>query len=316
MNRVYHITALLISCIVFVISFNTLKMSGDFTWTIKAAEFLLEGKDPYLYFPVSNKYPLNDYLYYPMTAIIFSTPWVFLGKFAGPLFLAIPTYIIAFNTTKEEGFYGTLITFCSVSFASAVHYCQWSILLVAIPALWFLKPSIGIIAITKVKNWRIIVLGLIISLLTIILFPWWLYSWFDTIVNHKNEIHMVPILLNKLLMIPAIIISIELYNIPIVLFLLIRQSIFYYDQFIFFSFFRNIKEKFIYVVIEWLGFIYIAYFNSDNLHYVILLTTFLPAYFIFSWHVIYDKFIVKKENSYVRYFRLWETFYKERIQKK
>jgi len=316
MKRVYHATALLISTIVFFVSLSNLKQAGDFTWGIKAAEFLIEGKNPYLYFPVTKDYPLNDYLYYPMPAILFSIPWIYLGKLAGPLFLAIPTYIIAFNTVKNEGFYSTLITFSSVSFASAVHYCQWSILLVAIPALWFVKPSIGLIAITKVKNWRIMAIGVLICIASLVFFPWWLGSWVYTVTHFKNHIHNIPIVLENLLIVPSLILLSEIHTLPLVLFLFMRQSIFYYDQFIFFSFFRNIREKLIYVSIEWAGFISIFYFNLEDIHYYILLTSFFPAYIILSFNVIKDRFIVKKENSYVKFVRLWKDFSKERFQKR
>lgn len=264
--------------------------SGDFTWTWYAAQVLLSGENPYYALPITTIYPLNDYLYYPIYPILFSVPFAFLSKaFAGPLFAGVSSACLAYVILKKHSWVHLCVVCTSVSYFAAVYACQWSIILSCVPFLFFLKPNIGLASLyhfTKKHVAVFFVFFVCLNIWIIFAYPWWITSWFDIIIHHKHANHQIPIVHFPLLIVPALLFIRQKKTWPLILMCFLPQSVLYYDQFIFFSLFKDIRQKIIYWIIEWLGFFVIAYVPGFNKYTIIIATTFFTAYVLLASDMI------------------------------
>jgi len=125
--------------------------AGDFTWSLRGAEQLLDGLNPY-HDPSlggGRPYPNNAPLFYPMPALLIALPFVSLPReVGGALFFGLSSGLLAFGVFRD-GFARWPI-FLSGSFWFTLVAVQWSPLLLAsvfLPALVpvaLAKPNIGL----------------------------------------------------------------------------------------------------------------------------------------------------------------------------
>lgn len=281
------LTSVIVGGIVFLVSHVfTFERSGDFTWTWYAGRMLLEGKNPYHMLPATDTYPLDEHLYYPIYPVLFSIPFSFLVReLAAPLFISGSCAMLTYILMRQKcSIIDVFFTFSSVSFVFTLHACQWSVLLSAIPFLWFLKPNIGLIALSTLRTTKGLVHAfgffLLITLWSYVQFPWWIDSWLHVITHHRHSTHHMPFVHFVPLLVPAFLLLIHVRTMPLALTAFVPQSIIYYDQFIFFSLFRSTAQRGLYWAIEWFGFALLALFDFPNKFTVVVATTFFPAYML------------------------------------
>jgi len=303
MNIKSIVVALSTGFIVFILSvFLSYAGSGDFTWTLQASKILFEqGLNPYELFPLTESYPLNDFLYYPLYTVVFSS--VFRGldyAIAGPLFISVASAVLAFSTyERKHRLIDVMLTFTNINFFSALYYCQWSILLAAVPVLWFLKPTIGIISFANIRKVKYRILSfflLFVALvLTTVYWPWWIESWIYIISNFKNHIHRIPIVQFPFIAFTFIFLITRLHAWPLILSALVPQSLFFYDQLVYWGFAHRTWEKVVMHVVGWIGITVFA-FTDISIYTIVVAFTIFPSYLIYIINSLTENHMKSSEN--------------------
>src|SRR2546430_13743668 len=113
--------------------------AADFSWAIRAAKYLLAGKNPY-------DTPLEQY---PMSAALFGLAFVWMcPEAAAGAFYGISSALLAFGLTRHG--YHRLLVFLAYPYWAGMLTAQWSPLILAAGFLpWLLpasmaKPQIGL----------------------------------------------------------------------------------------------------------------------------------------------------------------------------
>src|SRR3989475_10367717 len=136
--------------------------AADFTWAIRAARYLLAGKNPY-------DTPLQQY---PLTAALFGLPFVWLRpEVAAAAFYGLSSALLALGLTRQG--YARLLIFLAYPYWAGMLTAQWTPLIAAsaffpmlLPAT-LAKPQIGLpVALTHV-SWRGVLACLVFLLLTL-----------------------------------------------------------------------------------------------------------------------------------------------------
>lgn len=181
------IVTLLFGCYGFLISYISLTNRGylasDFQWPLKAAEYLLQGVNPYHQVPNNYVYPYESPFLYPLPTALVSVPFTFFDPYlAGALFFGIISAILAYAILKDN--WQRLPVFFGASYIITSSVAQWSPLLMAaalLPAnfrwLAFLKPTSGIISFVYRPTIRAITIYLVLVLITVLILPSWPYDW-------------------------------------------------------------------------------------------------------------------------------------------
>jgi hypothetical protein len=173
--------------------------AADFTWTIRSAQHVLAGKNPY-------DTPLEQY---PLTAAFFGIPFVALRpEVAAGLFYGISSGLLAFGLTR--GGYFRLLVFLAYPYWAGVLTAQWSPLITAsafFPLLLpvtLVKPQIGLpVALTHLSRRGVLAcLGLIA--ISLIVMPRWPWLWMGQLGNYE---HFIP-----LLILPGPLLALALYR--------------------------------------------------------------------------------------------------------
>ncbi|WP_129633125.1 hypothetical protein [Candidatus Oscillochloris fontis] len=171
--------------------------AGDFTWAWRGAQFLLAGENPYQMIRPTGKYPYNDVLYYPLTALLLAVPVAWLpGPVAGSALLGIGSGLLAWGLVQREQ-YHSLVLFFSPPYLVALLMGQWSPLITAaafIPSLGLVlsaKPNLGLpmlLVYPSRKQWLLCGALVLLSLIILPSWPW------DMLANLATHINYVPLL--------------------------------------------------------------------------------------------------------------------------
>jgi hypothetical protein len=159
--------------------------AADFSWAIRAARYLLAGKNPY-------DTPLEQY---PMTAALFGLPFVWMRpEVAAGAFYGISSALLAFGLTRYG--YHRLLVFLAYPYWAGILTAQWSPLIMAsafFPLLLpvtMAKPQIGLpVALTHLTRRGVIACAVVV-LLSLVLMPRWPFLWMGQLGHYE---HFIPL---------------------------------------------------------------------------------------------------------------------------
>jgi len=186
--------SLLSALITYVRLLNGNIVAADFTWAWRGARLLVEGSDPYELIRPEGAYPYNDYLYYPLPALLVALPLIpFAGPFAGAIFVGISSVLLCWGLLKEQRKH-SLLLFLSAPYVYALISVQWSPLITAaafVPVLGFCipaKPNLGIAILIAYPHPRRIALAALSVLISLIIMPTWPLALFRSLPAHLNYV--------------------------------------------------------------------------------------------------------------------------------
>lgn len=170
--------------------------AADFTFPWRGARFLLAGENPYAMVRPEGPYPYNDWLYYPLPALLLVIPFAPLpGSLAGALFIGLSSGLLAYGLLREGAH--RLIVFASAPYLYAVITCQWAPLIAAAallpnlaPAL-LVKPNLGLPVLVAYGRRRHLLLCAAALLLSFAIWPAWPAAWLAAVPQHLNYIPLL-----------------------------------------------------------------------------------------------------------------------------
>jgi len=169
-------------------------VAADFTWAWRGARLLFEGSDPYALIRPEGAYPYNDYLYYPLPALLIALPLIpFAGPFAGAIFIGISSGLLCWGLLKERRRHSFLL-FLSAPYVYALISVQWSPLITAaafLPMLGFCvpaKPNLGIAILIAYPHPRRIALTAFSVIISLIIMPTWPLALLRSLPAHLNYV--------------------------------------------------------------------------------------------------------------------------------
>ncbi|HEY7098390.1 MAG TPA: hypothetical protein VH437_16820 [Terriglobales bacterium] len=160
--------------------------AADFTWTLRAARFLLERQSPY-------DTPLQQY---PMTAAPFGIPFLWLPpEIAAGAFYGLSSALLAYGLSAH-GYY-RLFVFLAYPYWAGILTAQWAPLIMAaaffpllLPAT-LAKPQVGLpVTLTRLTRKGIVACVVLIAA-TLLLLPRWPLLWIGQFGHYE---HFFPIL--------------------------------------------------------------------------------------------------------------------------
>ncbi len=165
---------------------------GDFTWALFTIRALLAQQDPYAFTPDASNIP------YPLPVAIFGLPFVWLPwPIAASVFIGGSAGLLAFGIL-QSGDTWRLWVFASLPFFLAVHFSQWSPLVMAswffpslAPLLTMVKPHIALPVAIQRHSWRGIAVALAVVLLSLLLYPTWPQRWLGMLAPYQR---LIPVL--------------------------------------------------------------------------------------------------------------------------
>lgn len=168
-----------------------------------AAQAVLDGRNPYDLIGPGREFNYQWRLYYPLPAVLLFTPLAPFPLLASRVVIAaLGGGLLAYGIARWDA--RGLVVFLSRAFYVNAWYAQWTPLLVG---MWFMpvlagliaaKPTIGLVMLPGVRNWRVAWLGLVLGLaLTAISFlvrPAWVSDWTAALASntHLRPWLMVP----------------------------------------------------------------------------------------------------------------------------
>jgi hypothetical protein len=160
--------------------------AGDFGWALRAAQYLLAGKNPY-------DTPLEQY---PLTAAIFAVPFTWLRPdIAAGSFYGLSSALLAFVLIRHG--YHRLLVFLAYPYWAGLLAAQWAPLILASAFLPLLlpvtmaKPQVGLpVALTHLSR-RGVAACVFLFLLTLLLMPRWPWLWLGQL---KHYPYFIPLL--------------------------------------------------------------------------------------------------------------------------
>jgi hypothetical protein len=173
---------------------------SDFGQTWAAAQFLLRGVNPYEAVGPAGEFWFHFPLFYPLTAVVASIPFSWLpAAWADGAFMALGCGLLAWALTRTSPQNPQLLVFVSCAFLTAVGNVQWSPLLTAsvlLPPLGFLlasKPTIAAALLVAYPSWRALMGALVFGLLTILVWPWWVQGWLESVRQGSHFVAPVTV---------------------------------------------------------------------------------------------------------------------------
>ena len=165
--------------------------AGDFGWTLRSAQKLLGGGNPY-------EMPLPaGAIPYPLTATFFGLPFFWLPpEIAAGVFYGISSALLAFGLTRHG--YSRLLIFLAYPYWAGFLAAQWPPLITAaaffpilLPAT-LAKPQIGLpVALTHLSR-RGVLACAGLATLTLIVLPKWPLLWIHQVGGYQ---HFIPFLI-------------------------------------------------------------------------------------------------------------------------
>jgi len=201
--------SLLSALITYVRLLNGNIVAADFTWAWRGARLLVEGSDPYALIRPEGAYPYNDYLYYPLPALLIALPLIpFAGPSAGAIFIGISSGLLCWGLLKEQPKH-SLLLFLSAPYVYALISVQWSPLITAaafVPVLGFCilaKPNLGVAILVAYPHPRRTALAAFSVLISLIIMPTWPLALLRSLPAHLNYVPLfswfgLPIMLAAL----------------------------------------------------------------------------------------------------------------------
>ena len=236
------------------------QIAADFTFSWRAAWFLLDGQNPYTAIQPTGDYPFQTFFYYPLPAALVAIPFSFLSPYlAGALFFGLGSGLLAFAVTREG--WKHMAIFLSAPYWVALAVAQWSPLVVAAMLLpwmqWLLvcKPNLGAAGFLY-RPTRIGLIGAALLLgLSLILLPSWPMDWLSLL--RSLEGHPPPILI--LPFGPLIAIALLRWRLPESRLLLglsmLPQLLLFYDQLPLWLLAPDLKLGLLYSVLSWVAYL-------------------------------------------------------------
>lgn len=249
--------------------------AGDFTWSLRGAEQLLSGQNPY-HDPTlgrGNPYPNNDPLFYPLPALLIALPFVpFPREVGGALFFGISSGLLAFHLFRDGGYHRWPF-FLGSSYWFTMVAVQWSPLIVAsalAPALLPLalaKPNIGLPVFLSFLNvdklvslrkgeistlyppWRSVLVAIGVVLISLLILPSWPRDWLG-----NAEIHsvFVPILVFPGMFLPLALLRWRMRDARLLLLLALIPQRPVYDQLLLWLIPQTFRQMFAMSALSWI----------------------------------------------------------------
>lgn len=166
-------------------------LAADFTWAWRGAQMLLAGQNPYLLIRPEGAYPFNDFLYYPLPALLVAAPLSWLpGPLAGAIFIGLASGLLGWGVLGAG--WRRLIVFASPPYLYALFSVQWAPLITAaalIPELGFAlaaKPNLGLPVLLAYPSRRRYLIFGATALVSLLLLPGWPLAMLAHISTHLN----------------------------------------------------------------------------------------------------------------------------------
>lgn len=179
---------------------SLLGSAADLSWPLQGARMFLAGANPYgpafalPDVPYYAAYP--DPLFYPLPAVLLLIPLTPLpATVAALVFVGLSAALLAYALT-EQG-WDRLLICVSGPFLFACAWGQWSPLLLLIglasaaAPLALCKPNLGLALLAYRPSWRSLILCVVFGLLTLIIWPTWIWEWR---ANLTGQQYVIPLL--------------------------------------------------------------------------------------------------------------------------
>lgn len=278
--------------------------AGDFQWTIKASEYVLNGINPYYQNPTNGIYPYETPFLYPLPTAIFGIPFtLFTPYMAGVIFFGLSSALLAYAIIRDD--WQKLPVFFSIPFLYGAVCAQWTPLLMAAALLpdrfrilAFLKPSTGLISFIYRPSKRALIAFSVISALTLVIFPTWLWDWFDAIMRNNGQygsIFLAPF--GFLMLLSALSIKTPEGR-TLLAASIIPRHVLWYDGPMLWLVARNFYQSSLLTILSWVAwFIWIGvnanqtdpYIQLDDAWRWQVLFLYLPALIMVLWPVLKKK---------------------------
>jgi hypothetical protein len=236
------------------------QMAADFTFSWRAAWYLLDGQNPYQAIQPQGDFPFQTYFYYPLPAALVAMPFAFLPPYlAGALFFGISSGLLAFAIIGEG--WKHVAIFLSAPYWVALSVAQWSPLIVAATLLpwmqWLLvcKPNIGVAGFLYRPTRIGIIGGAIFLAVSIAVLPSWPLDWLE--ITRSLEGHPPPVFI--LPFGPLLLLALVHWRRPNGRLLLglsfLPQLLFFYDQLLLMLITPDLKLGLLYAGISWIAYL-------------------------------------------------------------
>lgn len=170
--------------------------AADFSWAWRGARLLAAGQNPYATIVPTGSYPYDDYLYYPLPALLYALPLSLLpASLAGALFIALSSALLAYGAARQAPH--RLLLFASAPYLYALFTVQWAPLVVAaalLPALGpalLAKPNIGLPLLLAYPRRGTILACLGVLALSLLVLPSWPSEMLTRLGKHLSYVPLV-----------------------------------------------------------------------------------------------------------------------------
>ncbi len=273
------------------------QLAQDFTWTWRAAQFLLLRENPYRLIQPQGDYPYQTYFYYPLPAAFVGLPFALLPPyFAGAIFFGLSSAALAYAITQDG--WQRLTVFAGAPYWVALAVVQWSPLLAAAALLpnlgWLLscKPNLGLAGFLYRPRLRTAIEIFVFLLISLIVLPSWPLDWLSvssTLQGHPPAAFILPFG-------PLLLLSALRWRAPegrlLFVLAITPQLLFFYDQLILGLIPKTLKSGLVFAGLSW-----VAYFawrltilapQTDQIlrqptQFIVTLI-YLPALLLLFWH--------------------------------
>ena len=266
MNRKRILNFVLLGVICFSLSYTMLRLrnvrASDFQWTLRAAQAIREGDNPYTVMSIQNIYPLGAPYPNPLPAAYFGLLFSpFDDYIAGALFFTFSAITLAFAIVKS-GQNWQLGILASSPLLVAGYTGQWTPLLLSgafLPILQgflWCKPTVGLATFIFRPSKKGFLVLFTIGIISLLIMPHWPFYWIVA-SSLSTSIHPIPIL-----MFPGVILILALLcwrrkeAWVLLLMAIVPQTPFYYDQLMLWLIPENKKQLWFLNICSWLAYGY------------------------------------------------------------
>jgi hypothetical protein len=236
------------------------QMAADFTWPWRAAQFLIEGQNPYSAIQPVGEYPFQTYFYYPLPAALAALPFAWLPPYlAGALFFGLSSGLLAYAVSRDG--WRRMTIFLSAPYWVALGVAQWSPLIVAatlLPCLGGLllcKPNIGLAGFLYRPDLTNLVMMVVFGSFSLLVLPTWPIDWLT--ITRSLQGHYPPIFILPLG--PLLILSIIRWRSPngrlLLALSIFPQLLFFYDQLPLWLIPATLVESLVYCGLSWVAYL-------------------------------------------------------------